>query len=180
MREPVGPPADSSRASTSSFRAHQPPVRNSRDRDYDDDRRPLRSEPVPRDRVAEAGYRNPSAAIRDSRGAPRETRDEGWSRRPPPEAHPGDMVSFPLLDHWIAIKARSLRFHLLSPTPVTPPQRRLASQKKSSLTTSRSSFHPTSSAFTTTSSALTTSRSARSISRSSRCTPCSARSAPSS
>lgn len=85
MREPVGPPADLSRASAAGFR-EPPPSRDVRDKDYEGGRRPARNEPLTRERDAEFGYRNTStAAPRESRGPPRQDGDQGWSRRALPQ-----------------------------------------------------------------------------------------------
>lgn len=86
-RDPVGPPADLDRASSSGFR---PPASRDlppapRGRDYEDDRRPSRTEPPYRERDVEQSFRDFPPSRRDARGPVRDPRDEGWSRRPPPQ-----------------------------------------------------------------------------------------------
>lgn len=86
-REPVGPPADLDRASSSGFRGPPPPrdFPASRGREFDyDDRRYPRSDRSAGNREPEASYRE-APPLRDSRGPPRELRDEGWSRRSAPQ-----------------------------------------------------------------------------------------------
>lgn len=88
-REPVGPPSDLLRASTSGFKGRDlPPPSSARkyDREYDEERSYPRNDRTHQERDVGPGHRE-APPPREPRGPPRDARDEGWPRRSVQDAY---------------------------------------------------------------------------------------------